>query len=240
MRRSPFLPTPAPKKAGNIGSPPADVSGFFRPYGLEQNRSVPPAMLAAWGSSVKSNVVSNANVAVPTPAAKLPPIGSIYFPRPDRSCRFPSSQAAGENVTNNPAPLERGKTRTRFPLCQASSLRSKILNLKPVIHSIPRQLARKMQRHFPRQPLLPKITDFRGKREKRLTRIAGKRRSQSGECSKTWEAWPPSNDPCRRSASLWRNRSGFAGTKEKAPQGCGRMPTAERMNTFIQPGMSPR
>ena len=161
MRRSPFLPTPAllPGRKVRLRLSP-HFSTFQQPYGLKQNRSVPPAMPATWGSLVKSNVVGCANAAPPeTPAFdKLrPPSGSIYLPRPDRSCRFPSSQAAGENVTNNPAPHRRGKPRTRFPLCQASSFRPfdklRVLSFKPVIHSIPRIAVTASARHMPRQPL---------------------------------------------------------------------------------------
>ncbi len=51
------------EKSGALQAPHS--STFQQPYGLEQNRSVPPAMLAAWGSLVKSDVVGNARSAVP-------------------------------------------------------------------------------------------------------------------------------------------------------------------------------
>jgi len=81
------------------------------PFGLGHNRYVHLPRLPARGSSVLSNVIgkSERRSALPSRLPTRPTGTPDCLPRPDRSCRFPSSQAAGENVTNNPSPVE-GKT----------------------------------------------------------------------------------------------------------------------------------
>ena len=141
MRRSPFLPTPAllpGRKVRSLAGPTLfDLPATLR---AETETFCSPGNARGMGliGEIKRGWLIWHPLR-PRPRQQSCPQAEVsILPRPDRSCRFPSSQAAGENVTNNPAPLERGKPRTRFPLCQASSLRSKILNFKPVIHTIPR------------------------------------------------------------------------------------------------------
>jgi hypothetical protein len=45
----PFLPTPAPKKAGIVGCPPAAASVFFRHFGLEHKALCSPGTVHGWG-----------------------------------------------------------------------------------------------------------------------------------------------------------------------------------------------
>jgi len=109
MRRSPFLPTPAllPGRKVRLRLSP-HFSAFQQPYGLKQNRSVPPAMPAAWGSLVKSNVVGCANVAPPVPGSKAAPKRKyLFYPGQIDRVVFRPHKFRAENVTNNPAPLKR-------------------------------------------------------------------------------------------------------------------------------------
>ncbi len=119
-------PHPRRKKPESSAAPPAAASGFLRPFGLEQNRSVPPTMPAAWGLLVKSDVVDNVSAAPPEtpPRTSGAPSGKADLPR-----RATASIPAGRREPTRAfaighLDLQKGSPHeARAPLCRTSCLR---------------------------------------------------------------------------------------------------------------------
>ena len=144
MRRSPFQRTPAlpPARKVRLRLSP-HFPGRRQPYGLEQNRSVPPALPAAWGSWVKSNVVGDANVAVPGPLASLAPSGKALLAesgrllasfQPPSGLRKPafSFSSRGTPVPGSPGPRAQASGGRPSTRCRGSSASSARPTLPPI------------------------------------------------------------------------------------------------------------
>ena len=158
MRRSPFLPTPALPLARKVR---LRLSPHFpcrrQPYGLEQNRSVPPALPAAWGSSVKSIAVGHANVAVPDPLPSVAPCGTALLAESGRclqvfaTVRTPqaavSFSSRGTPVPGSPGP--RASSFRRPSPCYAMPRPSSASSTRP---TLPPKLACRQRSTRPASP----------------------------------------------------------------------------------------
>jgi len=158
MRRSPFLPTPAllPGRKVRLASSP-HFSAFQQPYGLKQNRSVPPALPAAWGSLVKSILVGHANVAVPGPLPSVAPCGTALLAESGRSLqvfgtvRTPQA-AVSFSSRGTPVPGSPGLASIKLPAAEAL-LRdaAAVLSFKPAANPSP-EAGMPAAKHPARQP----------------------------------------------------------------------------------------
>ncbi len=171
MRRSPFLPTPAllPGRKVRLAHSP-HFSAFQQPYGLEHNRYVPPAMPAARGSLVKSNVVDNANVAVPVGALRSPPSESRTH---ETVRRLPGIQPSPGHMIRLLI-CSRGTPEPGSPGPHTSSFRSEILSIKCAANPSPIAGTKKCGDIFRASPSAPRDC---GGRSALTVRIPAKRRN---------------------------------------------------------------
>ncbi len=196
MRHSPFLPTPAlpsGRKVRLARSP--HFSAFRQPYGLKQNRSVPPALPAAWGSSVKATRSVVQASRCPDPLAALAPSGKALLAESGRCLQVFST------VRTPQAALlvwQLGNPRTRFPWA-ASFNPSAGSGFKPAANPSP-IAGMPAAEHPARRP----------------------RRSAPSQ-SPTWTR-PPRSDPARRPLRPIRRENDASGSRRgrdpAAAKGC--------------------